>query len=181
MSPQVDVDGKTLLYIRREGPVGNSIVSMPLDGKGTATTVVAPASPQANIIDFRLSPNGKWLGYTSNESGRTEVFLVPYPNSGAGRWQISADGGQAASWRNDSKEIFYFGVDNHAYSVPFNGAESQPQIGSPQKLFSIPNTAFNGFYEVMPDGKRFVVNHVPEQASSPISILMNWTEVVKKK
>ena len=181
MSPQVDVDGKTLLYIRREGPVGNSIVSMPLDGKGTATTVVAPASPQANIIDFRLSPNGKWLGYTSNESGRTEVFLVPYPNSGAGRWQISADGGQAASWRNDSKEIFYFGVDNHAYSVPFNGAESQPQIGSPEKLFSIPNTAFNGFYEVMPDGKRFVVNHVPEQASSPISILMNWTEVVKKR
>lgn len=182
MSPQVDTNGHNLIYIRREGPVGNSIVSVPLEGgKGTATTVVTPASAQANIIDFRLSPDGKWLVYTSNESGRTEVFLVPYPNSGAGRWQVSADGGQAGAWRTDSKEIFYFGIDNHAYSVPFNGTEGQPQIGTPEKLFSIPNTAFNGFYEVMPDGQRFVVNSVPEQASSPMTILLNWTESVKKK
>ncbi len=181
LSPEVQPDGKRLLYIYREGPVGNKIVSVPASGNGEKTTVVAPASPQANIVDFRLSPDGKWLAYTTNESGRLEAFLVPYPNSSAGKWQISSNGGQFVTWRGDSKELFYFSIDNRVYAVSFNGSGSQPEISAPQPLFSIPNTAFNGFYEVMPDGKRFLLNRTPDQVSTPISLLINWTELMKRK
>jgi Tol biopolymer transport system component len=142
---------------------------------------VAPASAQANIVDFRLSPDGKWLAYTTNESGRLEAFLVPYPNTTAGKWQVSSNGGQWVLWRGDSKELFYFSIDNRVYAVSFNGSGSQPQISAPEPLFSIPNTAFNGFYDVMPDGKRFLLNRTPDQVSTPVSLLLNWTEVVKKK
>jgi Tol biopolymer transport system component len=181
MLPALDTSGKNLIYIRREGPVGNTIVSIPASGTGDTTTLVTPGSPQGNIVDFRLSPDGRWLAYTSTESGRSDVYLVSYPNSGSGRWQISGNGGQAVAWRGDGKELFYFGIDNHVYAVPFRTDGAQPDIGAPQQLFSIPNTAFNGFYEVMPDGKSFLVNRVPEQVSSPVSILLNWTEALKKK
>ena len=181
MAPQLEPGGKNLLYIRADGPSGHTIVSAPAGGGGKETHVVAPGSPQANIIDFRLSPDGHWLAYTSNEAGQLQTFLVPYPNAGAGKWQVSSNGGQYAAWRSDSKELFYFGSDNRVYAVPFDGREAQPQIGTPQPLFSIPNTAFNGFYEPMPDGKRFLLNRVPEQASTPISILLNWPETLKRK
>ena len=181
MSPQLEPGGKNLLYIRRDGPTGNRIVAIPSSGTGRETALVAPGSPEANIIDFRLSPDGRWLAYTSSEAGPLQVFLVPYPNTSAGKWQVSSSGGQFVTWRADSQEIFYFGTDNHLYSVPFDGRQSPPWIGAAQDLFPIPNTAFNGFYEPMPDGKRFLLNRIPEQASTPISILLNWPETVKKK
>ena len=180
MSPEIEPDGKNLLYIRREGSTGNTIVALPTSGLGKERLVVAPGSSQSNIIDFRLSPDGRWLAYTSNESGSLQVFLVPYPNSNASKWQVSSDGGQFVTWRGDSKEIYYFGTDNRLYAVPFDGIESTPRIGAPQALFAIPNTAFNGFYEPLPDGKRFLLNRIPEQASTPISILLNWPETLKK-
>lgn len=181
MLPQLEPDGKNLLYIEREGPTGNSIVSVPASGSGKPVPVVAPGSPQSNIVDFRLSPDGHWLAYTSNESGSLQVFLVPYPNTSAGKWQVSSIGGQFVSWRGDSKEIYCFGTDNRLYAIPFEARDGQPQIGTPQALFAIPNTAFNDMYEPMPDGKRFLVNRVPEQASTPMSILLNWPETLKKK
>ncbi|MGH9523466.1 MAG: TolB family protein, partial [Terriglobales bacterium] len=178
--PEQTPDGKTLLYIRRAGPTGNSIYALPLSGGGKPEEVVAPPSTNGNIIDFRISPDGHWLVYTSNESGQLTVFLVPYPNASAGKWQVSTNGGQFPCWRGDSKEIFYFGTDNRAYAVAFDGSGAQPQVGTPRPLFEIPNTAFNGFYEVMPDGKRFILNRVPEQTSTPISLLVNWQESLKK-
>ena len=179
MTPQPHPDGKTLLYIRRMGPTGNSVVSVPLSGGAEPTTVAEPASPQANIIDFRLSPDGHWLAYSSNESGRLEVFLVRFPNGGGGKWQVSSSGGQFPCWRGDNKEIYFFGTDNRAYAVTLNTEGTQPEIGAPTPLFSIPNTAFNGFYEAAPDGKRFLLNRVPDQGATPISLMLNWPEVVK--
>ena len=182
LSPEIEPDGKNLLYIRVAGPTGHEIVSIPASGSAEETVLVTPpGSPQGNVIDFRLSPDGHWLAYTSNEAGPLQAFLVPYPNTSAGKWQISSNGGQFVTWRGDSKEIFYFSTDNKVFAVPFNGSGPQPQIGAAQELFPIPNTAFNGFYEPMPDGKRFLVNRIPEQASTPISVLMNWPETVKKK
>jgi eukaryotic-like serine/threonine-protein kinase len=180
-NPELLPHTNTLLYIRRHGAVAHSIFATPLSADGTPVQVIAPASPQANIVDFRPSPDGRWIAYTSNESGRDEVFLVPYPNTGAGKWQVSNNGGQFVTWRGDSKELYFFGSGNRVYAVTFDDTMSQPQIGSPQPLFSIPNTAFNGFYEVFPDGQRFLVNRVPEQVSTPISLLLNWPEELKKK
>jgi hypothetical protein len=152
LAPQLELDGKDLLYIRQEGPTGSTIVSIPASGVGQERLVVAPGSAQSNIIDFRLSPNGRWLAYTSNESGHLQVCLVAYPNSKAGKWQVSTSGGQSVTWRADSDEIFYWNNIDEArlYAVPFNGQDAQPRIGAPRPLFSIPSTAFNGYYDVMP-------------------------------
>jgi serine/threonine protein kinase len=181
ISPVPLHDGSTLLYIRRAGPTGHSIFALPLREGGKPVQVVAAPSPQGNIVDFRPSPDEHWIAYTSNESARLEVFLVSYPNTGAGKWQVSYNGGQFATWRGDGRELYFFGSDNRVYAVTFDGAAAQPQIGSPQPLFAIPNTAFNGFYDPAPDGKRFLINRVPGQLSPAVSLLLNWPEELKAK
>ena len=65
--------------------------------------------------------------------------------------------------------------------MPFDGTTSQPQIGTPKELFMIPNTAFNIFYDAAPDGKRFLVDRIPGQVSTPVTLLVNWKEALKGK
>jgi Tol biopolymer transport system component len=173
-------DGKTLLYLRQVDAFGNSIYSVPVSGGSKPVKLVAPASSQGTILNYSPSPDGRWIAYASNESGRFEVYLVPYPNVTAGKWQVSANGAQAPAWRADGKELYIFCSDNRVYGVAFDGSGSQPQIGGPQPLFAIPNTAFNVFYDAAPDGKRFLVNHIPEQTSTPVRLLINWPEALKK-
>jgi eukaryotic-like serine/threonine-protein kinase len=181
LSPQVTPDEKAVLYLQRKGTAGNSIFASAIGGAGAPTVVVEPATPRGTVRDFRLSPDGRWIAYTSNESGRTEIYVVPFPNTGGSKWQASYTGVMAAEWRGDSKELYGFGADNRVYAMTFDGKGAQPEIGAAQPLFTIPNTAATGLYEAAPDGKRFLVNRVPEQASTPVSLLLNWQEALKAK
>jgi len=180
LAPVLLKDGKTLLYLRQTDAYGISIYSVPVSGESKAVKLIAPSSAQGSILNFQPSPDNRWIAYSSNESGRYEVYVVPYPDVTAGKWQVSSNGAQAPGWRGDSKELYVFTLDQRLYAVPFDGAGSQPQIGAPQPLFAIPNTAFNEFYNAAPDGKRFLVNRTPEQGSTPISLLINWPEELKK-
>ncbi len=127
--------------------------------------------------DSRFSPDGRWIAYDSDESGRGEVYVRPFPGPG-GKWQISAAGGANPRWRGDGKEIFYLSLDNKIMAAPI---QTSPTFhsGAPVPLFPV-HPGFGTVYDVAADGKRFLVNSLPaDQGSPPLSLLVNWTSLLK--
>ena len=102
-----------------------------------------------------FSPDGASIAYSSNESGKDEVYVRPFPGPGDPR-RISTDGGSFPRWRRDGKEIFYVAPGNRVMSAPA-GAGSGKDTGSPRELFA-PKMTFARFYDVSPDGQRFLIS-----------------------
>jgi len=178
--PEWSADGKTLYYQRLTGALGWSIYAVPLDGSAKPRLVLAPPTPQANIQFFRISPDGRWIAYQSNESGRSEIYAASL-TGGGGKWQVSNGGGNWISWRQDSKELFFLGPDLKISSVAFDGSGAQPVIGTPKALFAVDNSVLVGsLFDVSPDGQRILLNAVPPEAPSPIELVMNWPATLKK-
>jgi serine/threonine protein kinase len=128
----------------------------------------------------RLSPNGKWFAYSSNESGRSEIYVQSFP-PGGGKWQISRSGGSEPRWRQDEKELFFLGLDRKLLAVPVKiGGTLEP--GTPVELFQTRVTSYGGFirnhYDVTSDGQRFLVNNGLEGAA--ITVVQNWASGLKK-
>jgi Tol biopolymer transport system component len=137
----------------------------------------------ADEMQAKFSPDGKWVAYVSNESGRSEVYIRPFPPA-AGKWQVSTDGGIQPHWRADGDELFYLSSDHRLMSVEVNTSDSNFEHRSPTALFS---TRVGGidtpgdFYDVTHDGKRFILNTlVAEGAYTPITVMLNWTGEVKR-
>ena len=136
------------------------------------------------IYEIGESPDGRWIAYQSNESGRDEVYVAPFPGPG-GKWQISTAVGRMPRWGHDGTEIFYIAGDNTLMTVAVNGKGSGFEVGAAKPLFSARFAFATGFgltYDVSPDGQRFLINTAPEQATSaPITVVTNWTAGLKKK
>ena len=137
----------------------------------------------------RFSPDGRWLAYVSNESGRYEVYAQPYPGPG-GKWQISTEGGTEPVWNRNGRELFYRNGDK-MMAVDIS---TQPSFaaGKPRMLFEgpyLPRTNFSTLatmpnYDVSPDGQRFLMVKGSEQeaaAPTQINVVLNWFEELKQK
>jgi serine/threonine protein kinase len=135
----------------------------------------------------QFSPDGRWVVYTSDESGKDEVYVAPFPGPG-GKRQISTAGGTFPRWRRDGKEIFYLSPDNKLMAAEVNGQGTTLQVGAARVLFdarpgalTLTPLTFGYQYDVTADGQRFLVNTLVEQkASSPITVVINWTAGLKK-
>jgi Tol biopolymer transport system component len=171
-------DGKSILYIRGEKPTGNSIYSLPLDESGKPRLLIAPANPQANIGRFRVSPDGRWIAYTSTDSGRTEVY-VSAANGQGGKWQISSEGDYPA-WRSDGKELFFFDPADTLYSAEIAEKNGGLVIGKVQRLFHQDASANGYAYDAARDGKKFLFNVGTQDAAAPLNLVVNWTAEIKK-
>jgi dipeptidyl aminopeptidase/acylaminoacyl peptidase len=131
----------------------------------------------------QFSPDGKWLAYSSDESGRREIFVQPYPGPG-GKWQISNDGGQEPVWNPKGSELFFrSGKTIMAVNIETKSGFSADK---PRMLFEggyLPTAASFPYYDVSPDGERFLMLKPVEQASAPaqINIVLNWFEELKTK
>ncbi|MGH9896742.1 MAG: TolB family protein, partial [bacterium] len=128
-----------------------------------------------------FSPDGRWLAYTSSESGRLEVYVKPFPGPG-GQWQVSTGGGIYPQWSHDGRELFYVS-DDKLMSVRVESG-SGFNVGTPQVLFSgffDPNVGDQA-YGVTPDGQRFLVLHPLRAASgnAQINVVLNWFEEVRR-
>jgi Tol biopolymer transport system component len=135
----------------------------------------------------QVSPDGRWLAYNSNESGRYEINVQSFPKPGGGKWQISKDGGGFPRWRRDGKELFYYASDGRLMAVPISGTTGLEQgiatpLFEPRLLNGPANTAgYRAQYDVSPDGQHFLLNlPVDEATASPMAVVLNWPTQVKK-
>jgi len=150
-------DGKVLVY-ETNAPQGDDIWYVPVTGdKKPVPFLQTPANERFP----QLSPDGKWIAYQSNETGRAETYIKPFPE-GPGKWQISTDGGSSPRWRADGKELFFVLAPNmNAVDIKASGASIV--AGAPRVLFGIANDPTSThptdymFYAVSGDGKRFLI------------------------
>jgi Tol biopolymer transport system component len=175
-------DGRYIAYDRLSlhGETGWAIWILPLFGDKKPFPFL---QSQFNEQVPSFSPDGKWLAYDSNESGRVEVYVVPFPQ-GNGKWQVSTSGGSDPLWRQDGKELFYLSPENRLTAVAIQEKSGSLEIGNPQALFQVNPPATVGVvpYDVAPDGKKFVVLTQPPQSSAePITLVTNWMALLKKK
>ena len=147
--------------------------SLPLSGDRRA---VAVPNTEARGANGRLSPDGRWLAYESWESGQSEVWVQPFPASGA-KWQISQEGGVKPRWRRDGKELYFMARDGALLAAPITAQESV-QAGARVRLFPIrPSRSLTGQYpyDVSADGQRFlVISPLEDEGTTPVTILLNW-------
>ena len=124
-----------------------------------------------------LSPDGRWLAFMSDESGRREVYVQRVPATG-GKFPISTGGGRDARWRRDGQELYYLSLDNELMAVDIDAAGDAPTVGIPHVLFQAPfrqSPPQRNSYDVTADGQRFLVNTLVEGAlSAPITWVLNW-------
>jgi WD40-like Beta Propeller Repeat len=109
---------------------------------------------RADEQDAHFSPDGRWVAYTSNESGREEIVVLPYPKPG-GKYQISAGGGNSPRWRRDGREIFYVSPTKSLMAVSVASSGNTLQASAPRQLFSLPPDASR--FELTEDGERFIL------------------------
>ena len=177
--PQWSSDGKYLVYTKASGPSGGSIWAVPTSGDKKPFLVVQPQGQQGTIQFSRLSPDSKWLAYTSTESGHEELYITSFPRA-TGRWQISENGGTAPAWRGDGKELYFYefsGGQTQIIAVDVTPHGDQFETRNYRKLFALGHvlTGGNANFEVSPDGRRFLIPIQPEVAAAPITLTLNWT------
>ena len=129
----------------------------------------------------RFAPDGRWLAYVSNESGRSEVYVAPFPGPG-GKVAISTAGGTQPRWRRDGTEFFYIASRNRLMVAAVNGQRATFEVGAVRPLFELhPRIGLGNAYDVSADGQRFLVNTlVEESTSAPITLVVNWPALLKK-
>jgi Tol biopolymer transport system component len=167
-------DGQLLLFRTPGLTTGFDLWALPMSGEGKPFPVV-----QTNFEerDAQFSPDGSWIAYQSNESGRTEVVMQAFPGPG-GKHQISTDGGGQVRWRADGRELFYLAADGRLMAVPIRYSSDGKSVepGAPAPLFATRTggAALNKQkYVVSKDGQRFLMS-VVEETASPIAVILNW-------
>ncbi len=167
-----------------------AVQKVPLRGKRNNEIWVLEAANLEHQIPFateatnqgaaRFSPDGRWIAYSSDESGASEIYVKAFPGPGGGR-RVSTSGGTEPRWRRDGREIYYASPDNKIMAVPI---ELAPRFrsGAPETLFAIHPSQVGSVFEVSADGRRFLVNSVPENSgSAPLQLLLNWTRLLERK
>jgi WD40 repeat protein len=171
-------DGKSLAYFSFNAQNNFDIFVLPMDGDRKPVPFVHSGF---NETLPRFSPDGRWIAYVSDASGRSEIYVQPFPGPG-GKWQVSTAGGNEPTWRGDGKELFYLAPDSRLMSVEIK-AGAAFEAGVPAPLFPMTATP-DGWtrYTASADGKRFLVV-APErsQTLTPTTVVLNWDAEVGKK
>jgi serine/threonine-protein kinase len=135
-----------------------------------------------------FSPNGRYIAYQSEESGRSEIYIRPFPRVDNGRWQVSTAGGTRPVWARSGRELFYLDALNALTAVPVSTSGPTISIGSPAKLFDTryaqPNPSRH--YDVSADGQRFLMlkfSETGERDAAPLSMVVveQWFEELKQR
>ena len=171
-------DGKFLLFENEGGKTRDDLWALTMTGEHKAFPVVQTPAEEAEPV---ISPDGRWLAYLSDESGKDEVYVAPFPGPG-GKYQVSVNGGERPRWRRDGKELFYLGEDDKLMSAEIRVKGTSLEVGAVKPLFQTRPQRLGMIYDVSGDGQRFLVNSsVVEQVSSPVTLVLNWPTGVAKK
>ncbi len=169
-------DGRYLIYAQVNPVTGSAdLFALPLEGDRKPVVL---ADSSANEDQGQFSPDGHWVAYTSNESGLSEIYVIPFPPApGSGRWQVSRGGGVQPRWRRDGRELFYISLDWTMMAVPVVTAPVF-QAGTPERLFNteMVDTGIRTgpmSWDIAPDGKRFLIITDKSQETS-LNVILNW-------
>jgi eukaryotic-like serine/threonine-protein kinase len=143
-----------------------------------------------NVGQGQFSPDGRWIAYSSDETGRAEVYVTPFPGGGS-KWQVSAAGGTSPRWRRDGKELFYLAADSELMAAAVDISGSSFQVAALRPLFhallktgiarlEVSPTSDQISYDAGPDGKWFVVNSPPIGSPLPITLITNWAPAQRR-
>ena len=171
------LDGRLVVYESRDQQTDWDLWTVPAAGGGSGAPFL-----QTKFAERlgRLSPNGRWMAYVSNESGRDEVYVRPFPLS-PGKWMISTAGGIEPRWRGDGEELFFLAADHRLMAVPVKTVAGFAP-GVPHALFEtrmIEDRAWG--YDLTPDGQRFVVSiDVGDVTPPPIHIVLGWPAAIRR-
>ena len=173
--------GKTLLYAEFSGTTTWDIWKMPLEGPGKPEPLLQTRFAE---MEPMISPDGRWLAYTTNESNRLDVFVQPFPQGGS-RWRISTEGGREPLWSADGRELFFRrGNDVLAVTVT---AQPELRATKPRPVVTGPYKPRSGFghpeYSSSSDGRRFLMMEPVEKGprgASEVYVILNWVEEVKR-
>ena len=181
-------DGRFLLYYSIDPQTNRDLWVLPLEGDRTPWVFLRTPFEERNGA---FSPDGRFVAYQSNESGRDEIYIRPFagPRAAAsqvgGQWQVSTAGGVYPRWRRDGRELYYLAPTGALMAAPITVTGSTLTPGAPVALF--PTRIYGGGseagqsrqYDVTRDG-RFLINTVLDEATAPITLLMNWNPEAKK-
>jgi serine/threonine protein kinase len=173
-------DGRFIIYTSLGPKTKTDLWVLPMTGEQKPAPFLQSTF---NEDHPRFSPDGHFVAYASDESGRFEVYVQTFPASG-GKWLISTNGGAQPRWRGDGKEIFYIAPDRKLMAVEVKAGGSTFEAGVPKVLFqthviSYPNP--RNAYDVSADGQRFlIITPLEEATTTPITVVANWTADLKR-
>jgi Tol biopolymer transport system component len=170
-------DGRYVLFNVVDPDTGADIQAVPVDGDRTPIEAVRSAYDEQHA---QFSPDGRWIAYQSNRTGRFEIYVRPFPGPGADV-PVSTSGGEQARWHPDGTELFYIAADDALMAVPIQVHPDRGiEAGEPKRLFTTavgstaPNTNRHQWM-ITPDGSSFVMNTRPQPANaSPLHVVLNW-------
>jgi hypothetical protein len=169
-------DGRVLLFSSHDPKGSFDLMALSMDGNHEISPVAQTPFDEQYA---QFSPDGRWVAYQSNETGRNEIYVQPFPGPG-GRLPVSTSGGSQVRWARNGEELFYVAADAKLMSVPIRLGSGAPEIGSPIALFAPPigNTAqqndFRHQYMVAADGRSFLIATVKDASPPPITLIFNW-------
>jgi Tol biopolymer transport system component len=175
-------DGRYLLY--RTGTSGEGdgfdLWALPLFGDRKPFPFLSGPGDQ---LYAQFSPDGRWVSYVSTETGRSEIYVAPFPATGA-KWQITSTGGSYPRWRRDGKAIFYMVIgSSRVLEAQVNGSGPTFEVGESKVLFDAENMSPNiasSQYDVTSDGQRFIIITTGDQESFSLTLVQNWMSQLKK-
>jgi eukaryotic-like serine/threonine-protein kinase len=161
-------DGRFVLYHEQHPVTNRDLWALPVTGDSKPLVVANTSFEERN---GRFSPDGRWIAFSSNETGQGEIYVQPFPGPG-GKIQIAtgmANSTTGIQWRRDGREVYYVGPSNRVMAVPIAMTGTEVKAGTPAALFTGPA----GGFLASPDGQRFLVSTITQEAA-PITVLLNW-------
>lgn len=168
-------DGRVILFVALDPATSLDLWAYSTADRKATPVVRSPFEER----DGQFSPDGKWLAFATNESGRMEVWVQAFPQASE-KWQVSTSGGSQPRWRRDGRELFYIAANGSLMSTVSATSNGRVQTSTPTALFHPRiSTAQGGLlrhqYAVSGDGNRFLLNAVAEEAANaPVTIIANW-------
>jgi len=179
LTPAASVDGGAMmLYTRVMLDGGSDLLIRPISGASEARTIVGTPADDRYA---QISPDGRWMAWASDESGRYEVYVAPFPEGGGSRFQVSRDGGIQPRWNPKGGELFFKTPQNMLIAVSVGASSGTFAVGTPVSLFPI--VEFTGWtYAVAADGARFLVREpLAERDASPLTLLTDWPSLTRPR
>jgi Tol biopolymer transport system component len=169
--------GQWLLYSENDLKTKDDLWVLPMEGERKPVVFLRS---EFNERDGAFSPDGNWIAYASDESGRYEIYVQPYPATGA-KWQVSKDGGHWPRWRADGRELYWLEADGTLMAAEVSAAPAF-RPGIPQPLFETRIQDLLERYAVSRDGKRFLVPMPVEETEGarPLTVIQNWLAGAKR-